>query len=89
VDEGALPFLVSNVCDSDSELYRVRCPLSASMLSSTTFHIELHASLEQGSFGHHLQCQLVLTCTSKCSLLCNWTFFLKLHLYYYNMINVE
>jgi hypothetical protein len=26
-DEGALPFLVSNVCDSDSELYRVRCPL--------------------------------------------------------------
>jgi hypothetical protein len=26
-DEGALPFLVSNVCDSDNELYRVRCPL--------------------------------------------------------------
>jgi hypothetical protein len=25
-DEGVLPFLVSNVCDSDSELYKVRCP---------------------------------------------------------------
>jgi hypothetical protein len=25
--QGALPFLVSNVCDSDNELYRVRCPL--------------------------------------------------------------
>jgi hypothetical protein len=25
--EGALPFLVSNVCDSESELYRVRYPL--------------------------------------------------------------
>jgi hypothetical protein len=27
VDEGALPFLASNVCDSDIELYRVRCLL--------------------------------------------------------------
>jgi hypothetical protein len=26
-DEAALSFLVSNVCDSDSELYRVRCLL--------------------------------------------------------------
>jgi hypothetical protein len=26
-DEATLPFAVSNVCDSDSELYRVRCPL--------------------------------------------------------------
>jgi hypothetical protein len=26
-DEGALPFVVSNVCDSDNDLYRVRCPL--------------------------------------------------------------
>jgi hypothetical protein len=26
-DEGALPFLGSNMCDSDSELYRVRCHL--------------------------------------------------------------
>jgi hypothetical protein len=25
--EGVLSFLVSNVCDSDNELYRVRCPL--------------------------------------------------------------
>jgi hypothetical protein len=25
--EGALPFLVSNVCDNDNELYRVRCLL--------------------------------------------------------------
>jgi hypothetical protein len=26
-DDAALPFVVSNVCDSDSELYRVTCPL--------------------------------------------------------------
>jgi hypothetical protein len=39
------------------------------MLLSTTFHIELCASLEQGSFGYRLQCRSVLTYTSKYSLL--------------------
>ena len=64
---GALSFRVSNMCDSDIELYRMRCPLSASMMSSTTLHIELHANLEQGSFGHRFHYRLVLTYTSKCS----------------------
>jgi hypothetical protein len=44
--QGALPFVVSNVYDSDSELYRVRCPLICSY--AVEYHLPRRVACQFG-----------------------------------------